>query len=132
MSVKELAIKAAELCIAADADRWADIAAHVWDTETDDKSVSDRRPEDIANPGRRSNVIFGFMAFGCYQEKAWYVKRLITLAEFAHYREAHGIDSDKVIEQLKADLKSHAGKFPDVDAYITIEQAETGSFWDFY
>lgn len=132
MSVKELAIKAAELSLAVDADRWADIAAYVWGKELSGGSVYDRRDEDVALPGRRSNVIFGFMAFGCYQEKAKYIKGLLTIAELSHYQKEHGIDATKQIAALKSELVKSSGKYPDVDALLTVEQAETESFWDIY
>lgn len=125
MNVRELAVKAAEMCLAADADRWADIAAFVWEKRLLSNSVYAGCDEDISLFDRWLNTIFGFMAFGCYQEKAQYIKGLLTIVELARYQHEHDINTSERIERVKAELSDKVGVFPDVETLLTIEQAES-------
>jgi hypothetical protein len=115
-------------CGAYNIDRWSWIIQAVFDEERRNPgSVFSENDADRHDPFNRVRVAFGWQ---CLDEP----KRMACMVRMAIAVQAHRVKEHGGSVQELSYLKrlDETMSYPDVDAILSLEQAETGSFWDFY
>jgi hypothetical protein len=96
--VYEYAIRIPELCGSEDAEGWVEEIKAKWKRELAKKKALAQRPGKSARD--RAKLGFGFMAFECDVDKAFYCLDLAELCILAHRRRAHNEQNDSRIDEL--------------------------------
>jgi hypothetical protein len=115
------------LCKAKDPERWADIAAYVFEKEFSGSSVFAQKEGEASMD--RIAVIFGFTAFEHDVRTAAYCRSLFAYACDVHCVQSHG---EKIpnLDRQKARLLEKEKKFPEVAEVLSVEAASTDSGWN--
>lgn len=124
----------AYLARAKNASRYSKLALFQFDNEKGGGPLLARNRDDDENPLNRMETVFGFKAFEHDKARADYLWVLSGILLLSHYKYAHGEPQhDHAIFELQAVAAESAGKYPDIDAVLTAEQAaseKVASNWD--
>ena len=126
--VYEYAIRIPELCGSEDAEGWVEEIKAKWKRELAKKKALAQRPGKSARD--RAKLGFGFMAFECDVDKAFYCLDLAELCILAHRRRAHNEQNDSRIDELIEIVKKKEALYPDVSEYMTAEVAVQSDGWN--
>ena len=114
----------AYLARAKNASRYSKLALFQFDNEKGGGPLLARNRDDDENPLNRMETVFGFKAFEHDKARADYLWVLSGILLLSHYKYAHGEPQhDHAIFELQAVAAESAGKYPDIDAVLTAEQA---------
>src|SRR4030042_356660 len=106
------------------AQRWSKLALFQFDNEKDGGSLLARNRDDDENPLNRMETAFGFKAFDHDKARADYLWVLAGIPLLSHYKYAHNeTNHEHEIFELQTVAAESAGKYPDIDAVLTAEQA---------
>ena len=126
--VYEYAVKIPELCGSEDAKGWSEGIKLLWEKELAGNMSLAKHPGKSARD--RAKLGFGFMAFQCDVDKAFYCLDLAELCILAHRKRAHGEKVDDRINELVAVVKKKEELFPDVSEYMTADMAVQSDGWN--
>ncbi|MFA5130487.1 MAG: hypothetical protein WC477_06285 [Patescibacteria group bacterium] len=124
----------AYLALAKNAQRWSKLAVFQFDNEKAGGPLLARNRDDDENPLNRMETVFGFRAFEHDKARGDYLWCLAGILLLSHYKYAHNEPQhDHAIFELQVVAAESAGKYTDIDAVLTPEQAadpEVASNWD--
>lgn len=126
--VYEFAVKIPELCGSEDAEGWSEEIKAKWERELAGDKALAQRPGKSARD--RAKLGFGFMAFQCDVDKAFYCLDLAELCILSHRKKMHGEKVDARIEELVAAAKKKEALYPDVSKYMTADMAVQSDGWN--
>jgi hypothetical protein len=126
--VYEFAVKIPELCGSEDIEGWVEGIKLLWERElSGEKDLAKRLGKSARD---RAKLGFGFMAFECNVDKAFYCLDLAELCILAHRRRAHNERNDSRIDELIDIVKKEEALYPDVSEYMTAEVAVQSDGWN--
>jgi hypothetical protein len=133
MEIREFLVAIPALCGAEDAERAGWINGQAFDYERDHAaSAFKRNTNDQVNPENRMNVLFNFT--GGDPVKTAYCKKLVRIAELAHYKKSRVISvpeneelntlvSEAMVEESDASVSAIA-------SVMSVESVATNSGWN--
>jgi hypothetical protein len=114
----------AYLARAKNATRWSKLSLFQFDNEKGGVPLLARNRDDEENPLNRIETVFGFRAFEHDKARADYLWVLAGILLLSHYKYAHEEPQhDHAIFELQVVAAESAGRYPDIDAVLTAEQA---------
>lgn len=124
----------AYLARAKNAPRYSKLALFQFDNEKGGGTLLARNSDDDETPLNRMETVFGFKAFEHDKDRADYLWCLAGILLLSHYKYAHDEPQhDHAIFELQVVAAESAGKYPDIDAVLTAEEAaseKVAEGWD--
>jgi len=130
VSIRDLAVQAAKLCGAEDADREGAYAAFAFDdNEKNPNSVFKRRQGDKINPRKRYEQALAWKPATGMEGKKEYIEDIFVYVDQCHYAIEHGDkEAAEGLEEIRDDLIAKEAVYPDVAAVYSVSAKPQGTW----